>query len=219
MPPLHRSSLPMRIKCSWMSSAERMSAFDQFFLGSLAASTQSCWKSPGKLALSPTCYLQLNPVCPRLPGLKWRGLSGPPAPPPHLPQCCLPPFKNISWTISMWPHPGQLLLLTNYRLCNPVTHQGFGSSRNRQGFQGMATEPRANSCSRVDHEGRCVEFVISIYLQILQCTSYQELKIPLCSEYLTALYSHEHYIIIDHHISLFSPGRSWIKTTGSKVID
>lgn len=49
----------------------------------------------------------------------------------------LPPtFKNISWTISMCPHPGQLLLLTNYRLCNPVTHQAFGSCGNRQGFQG-----------------------------------------------------------------------------------
>lgn len=93
-----------------------------FFLGSLAASTQSCWKSRGKFAPSPTRYLQLNPVCPRLPGLKWRGLSGsPPA---------------ASWTISMCPHPGQLLLLTNYRLCNPVTHQGFGSCGNRQGFQG-----------------------------------------------------------------------------------
>lgn len=35
----------------------------------------------------------------------------------------LPPaFKNISWTISTCPHPGQLLLLTNYRLGNPVTN-------------------------------------------------------------------------------------------------
>lgn len=58
-----------------------------FFLGSLADSTQSCWKSRGKLALSPTRYLQLNPVCPRLPGLKWSGLSGSPR--------CLPRLKTF----------------------------------------------------------------------------------------------------------------------------
>lgn len=102
-----------------------------FFLGSLAASTQSCWKSRGKLALSPTRYLQLNPVCPVY--QDWSGESSP---------CLLhplpPTFKNISWTISTCPHPGQLLLLTNYRLGNPVTHRGFGSSGNRQGFQGTA---------------------------------------------------------------------------------
>lgn len=41
--------------------------------------------------------------------------------PPRIPP--LPPaFKNISWTISTCPHPGQLLLLTNYRLGNPVTN-------------------------------------------------------------------------------------------------
>ena len=45
----------------------------------------------------------------------------------------MPPLlKNISWTISMRPPPGQLLLLTNYRLSNPVIHRGFCSSRNRQ---------------------------------------------------------------------------------------
>lgn len=36
----------------------------------------------------------------------------------------------------MCPRAGQLLLLPNYRLCNPVTHQGSGSCGNRRGFWG-----------------------------------------------------------------------------------
>lgn len=58
----------------------------------------------------------------------------------------LPPaFKNISWTISTCPHPGQLLLLTNYRLGNPVTHEASvlleidRVSRGRRLGQGQTT--------------------------------------------------------------------------------
>lgn len=132
--PFHQWELTAAV---WRTTpAKRMSVSDH--------SSSALWQHPLRAVESPeastpsppTRYLQLNPVCPRLPGLKWRGLSGSPPLPPT--------FKNISWTISMCPHPGQLLLLTNYRLGNPVTHWGLGSFGYRWGFQGTAARPRAN---------------------------------------------------------------------------
>lgn len=69
----------------WTSPAGGMSAYDH--------SSSALWRHPLRAVESLEASLpspqpdtsNLNPVCPRLPGLKWRGLSGyPPPPTPHL---------------------------------------------------------------------------------------------------------------------------------------
>lgn len=99
-----------------VSRAEGTSALDPFFLASLAASTQSCWKSTGKLALAQPATSHLIRFVP-----VYQDWSGDP---PR----CLPCLKPFPAPYVFCPHPGQLLLLTNYRLGNPVTHRGPGSS-------------------------------------------------------------------------------------------